>query len=68
MASPAPLADGIGIANLPNQVRTRPMYQTLNLTCRVLRLSEAQNRRQAWCTLHHDGSRCVASFCRAESP
>lgn len=65
MSSPAPISDGIGIANLPNQVRVH-LYRHCNRRSTFCYSTEAQNRRQARCSFHHDGSRCASSYCRVE--
>ena len=63
-AIPPPPSDGIGIANLPNQVRVaRLMFfffsSSRTLLPRAMHLLEAQNRREEGCTLHCDGRRYV---------
>lgn len=54
MAAAPPSVDGIGIANLPNQVQHMfPSFQF----CTHFRSQETQNRRQTGRTLYHHGSR-----------
>lgn len=50
------MSDGIGIANLPNQVRRKRFVYQLSRVVDVLP-TEAQDRRKARRTLHHYGCR-----------